>query len=298
MYVEIGLKQGSYTPEAFAYQEYLRTHGHSVHLCQEDEMSMSADIRIYFMGFRPCWEHGLNEQGVVVHEYQSLSIPPFHLIKDVVKRKFNSIPSGRIFLNKYVRDHLSFESRVPYICRDMGVSRNLYGTASENPDYDLLYCGTLEGRGGLVLELIRLARLGLKILVVGSISDKMRRNLSKYKSISLVGRVSRDYLPQVFSRARAGLNYTPDIFPFNIQTSTKTLEYCASGMGLVSNDYAWVRQFSIKYGFKPLWLSNIRNRNDFDSFVFDRPDLYHLEWNRVLSSSGFDSFLLNLARNA
>lgn len=40
-----------------------------------------------------------------------------------------------------------------------------------------------------------------------------------------MGPVNRDQLPEIYKNARFGLNYTPDIYPYNVQTSTKTLEY-------------------------------------------------------------------------
>jgi hypothetical protein len=60
-----------------------------------------------------------------------------------------------------------------------------------------------------------------------------------------MGPVSRDQLPEIYKNARFGLNYTPDIYPYNVQTSTKTLEYLASGLGVISNKYKWSEFFSV-----------------------------------------------------
>lgn len=292
MIVEIGLKREAYTPEAFAYCDYLSERGHVARLCDESLMTDDADIRIYFMGMRPIWGQGRRERGCVIHEYQSLSIPPFARIKDLAKKFCNSTPSGRIFLNPIVRSGLAFSDRVPCVFRDMGVGKTLFAAPPSNPEYDVLYCGTVDSRPGLLKQLIRLADLGLKVLVVGTASDAAVSVLRGRPSICLAGRLARQDLPQAFSSARTGLNYTPDMHPFNIQTSTKTLEYCAAGLGLVSNRYAWINKFARDRGFDPLWLDRIQSKDDLLRHVFTPVDVSDLEWSRVLDASGMLDFLL------
>ncbi|MGS1138646.1 hypothetical protein [Castellaniella sp. UC4442_H9] len=294
MLIEIELKEQAYTPEAFAYRDYLAIHGHIVRLCDGPSMSPDSDMRIYFMGMRPVWGQGRKERGRVVHEYQSLSIPPWARFKDVAKRICNAMPSGRIFLNPLVRAGLSFSDRVPYVFRDMGISGNLFAAAPSDPIYDILYCGSVDGRPGLLKELIRLAGLGIKVLVVGTVSDRVLTLLRHRPNITLAGRLTRQELPQAFATARAGLNYTPAMHPFNIQTSTKTLEYCAAGLGVVSNRYSWIREFSCSRGFEPLWLDRIQSRDDLLRHAFTPVDVSALEWNRVLEASGFLKFLQSL----
>ena len=48
---------------------------------------------------------------------------------------------------------------------------------------------------------------------------------------------------KVFNITKCGLNFTPDIFPFNVQSSTKTIEYSAAGLGVISNRYIWAETF-------------------------------------------------------
>jgi hypothetical protein len=54
-------------------------------------------------------------------------------------------------------------------------------------------------------------------------------------------------VPHQLRRARFGLNLVSNIEPYSQQTSTKLLEYCAVGLPVVSNDYAWVRYFAAHY---------------------------------------------------
>lgn len=294
MLVEIELKKEAYTPEAFAYRDYLAIHGHVVRLCEGSAMSPEADVRIYFMGMRPIWNQGRRERGRVVHEYQSLSVPPCARVKDVAKRLCNARPTGRIFLNPFIRSGLSFSDGVPYLYRDMGVSSNLFAATPAGPEYDILYCGSVDGRPGLLKELVRLARLGIRILVVGTVSDRVLAWLRGQRNITLAGRLARQDLPQAFSSARVGLNYTPDVHPFNIQTSTKTLEYCAAGLGVISNRYSWIGEFARNRGFEPLWLDQIGSKDDLLRRTFKPVDVSDLEWNHVLDTAGFLGFLAGL----
>ena len=84
----------------------------------------------------------------------------------------------------------------------------------------------------------------------------------------MIGRVDRNELPKYFSVCKAGLNYTPDIYPLNLQSSTKTIEYCAAGLCVVSSKYEWIKNFEKERSANFLWLDNISKKSDFDSYEF------------------------------
>ena len=223
MKVGIGLKSQSYTPEAYAYEAYLKKKCVEVQLELEDDICPNNDINIFFMGFQPLWQKNPG-RAKIIHEYQSLSTAPYAKLKDSVKRFINKKPSGRIFLNEIVRQELNFSDDIPYINRDMGVDSSLYQRPVKDAEFDIVYAGSIEGRIGLIFEIIRLSNLGFRFLLIGDVSAENRAVLSTYSNILLVGRVSRNELPNLYRKCKAGLNYTPDLYPFNIQTSTKTLE--------------------------------------------------------------------------
>lgn len=288
MDIGIPLSKFAYTPEAYAYEKYLKELGHQVQL--DYELDPNNDINIYFMGTLPFWKKK-EGRAIEVHEYQSLSTPPYAHFKNFTKKIVNKRPNGRIFLNEFVHRDLSFSDNIPYIYRDMGVDEALFQSPSENPLYDIVYCGSIAGRNGLIEVLRRLAR-NYKVVVVGQVSD-LESSLLKHENITILGRVKRKDLPEIYRDSRFGLNFTPDTYPYNIQTSTKTLEYLASGLQVISNKYFWAERFFNELGFEPIWL----NGNNVSEIVIKSKNVSNIEtmkkfsWSNVLDKSNLDSFL-------
>lgn len=296
MIIGIALSQNAYTPEAFAYERHLSSNGHQVYLLSPNEVRSDLDISIDFCGI--CTKKPRGEKTLKIHEYSSLSTPPFAVGKNRLKRLISEMPAGRIFLNDFVKHELGFMDSVPYLLRDMGVDRELFAKPPTHPDFDLLYCGSTAGRAGLEKELDRLARLGLKILIVGDTREEFRNKFKGNSKIEFSGRLSRAELPSVFRRARSGLNFTPDIYPFNKQTSTKVIEYCAAGLGVVTNRYNWVESFAKDRNGNFLWLEDLTTREEFDSFLFCETGVEHLEWNSLLANAKLIPFLESVATGA
>ncbi|VVO03226.1 glycosyltransferase family 4 protein [Pseudomonas fluorescens] len=289
MNIGIGLKHDTYTPEAFAYAAFLKDKGWNVQLDYEELLDGDLDAHIYVMGIRPFYLKSKRKDLVEIHEYQSLSTPNFAKSKDLAKRFLNKKPAARVFLNSTVKDQLKFNDKTPYILRDMGVDNTLFLPPPKNPRFDLIYCGSI-GRVGLINELLRLAKIGLKILIVGDAPANVINACSEFPFIEFTGRVQRHELPEIYQQARAGLNFTPNIYPFNIQTSTKTLEYCAAGLGIVSNYYEWADTFSSERKAEFLWTEKILSRENFDEFNFNKIDVHDLEWSRILTNIELDIF--------
>ena len=289
MNIGITLKKNAYTPEAYAYEKYLKKLGHQIQL--DYELDPNNDLNIYFMGTRPFWK---KKQGraIEVHEYQSLSTPPYAHFKNFAKKIVNKQPNGRVFLNEFVYRDLSFSDNIPYIYRDMGVDEALFQSPSENPLYDIVYCGSIAGRNGLIEVLRRLAG-NYKVVVVGQVSD-LESSLLKHENITILGRVERKDLPEIYRNARYGLNFTPNIYPYNIQTSTKTLEYLASGIGVISNKYKWSEQFFNEIDYQPVWLDDcdfLKSIEINSGLIAPLSLIHRYAWENVLSDSKFDVFL-------
>lgn len=292
MKVGIGLKSQSYTPEAYAYEAYLKKKCVEVQLELEDDICPNNDINIFFMGFQPLWQKNPG-RAKIIHEYQSLSTAPYAKLKDSVKRFINKKPSGRIFLNEIVRQELNFSDDIPYINRDMGVDSSLYQRPVKDAEFDIVYAGSIEGRIGLIFEIIRLSNLGFRFLLIGDVSAENRAVLSTYSNILLVGRVSRNELPNLYRKCKAGLNYTPDLYPFNIQTSTKTLEYLASGLLVISNRYKWSSDFFHDKQSSVIWLDDFSGKDTlyYHFEKYQAPDMSEFSWDRILNKSNFIGFL-------
>ncbi len=289
MNIGIGLKKNAYTPEAYAYKRYLSLKGFNVQLEYEDSLDLNNDINIYVMGFRPYLKKSKGK-AVEIHEYQSLSTAPFASVKDSLKKHINKSPVGRIFLNDVVHSGIKFNDDIPFIYRDMGVDIELFQTPSKSPIYDIVYSGSIMGRVGLIEEILRLSKIGFRILVIGEIPNSLLDIFSDCKSITLVGKVSRNELPELYSKCMAGLNYTPNIYPFNIQTSTKTLEYLASGLTLISNKYEWIDIFSKKNNIEYINTDHLLKIDNLKS-IKCKKDFREFEWSEVLEKSNLYEFL-------
>jgi hypothetical protein len=82
----------------------------------------------------------------------------------------------------------------------------------------------------------------------------------------------------------------PNATPFQQQTSTKVLEYCAMGLRVVSNAYPWVRYFMAQHK------ANFYLLNDdapslgtsfgeaLDAYPYEVPDVRELAWPQVLET--------------
>jgi hypothetical protein len=128
---------------------------------------------------------------------------------------------------------------------------------------------------------------GRTLLLVGDVPDALRTQLPA--SVTCIGRVPHADVPHQLRRARFGLNLVSNIEPYNQQTSTKLLEYCAVGLPVVSNDYAWVRYFAAHYqgNFHLLRDDPMSWQHSFgealEAYPYVVPDVRELAWNKLLA---------------
>ncbi|EGR3967133.1 glycosyl transferase [Vibrio cholerae] len=295
MRVGIGLKSSAYTPEAYAYASYFNKSGIDVQLEHESLLCLNNDVNIYFMGFRPSVFYKKNT-AIEIHEYQSLSTAPFPKFKDLLKVNINKKPKGRIFLNSIVKERLSFNDDIPYVYRDMGVDKAFYQSPNKNKEFDIVYSGSVRGRPGLIPQLYRLATLGFKLLIIGDVEVPIIKLFSKFgKNVIFTGRVSREQLPDLYKICRAGLNFTPNIYPFNIQTSTKTLEYLASGLRVITNKYYWSDKFFLGQLCHCIFLEDISVFFEIQNVNSQFNNIESYEWNYILGKSNLYGFINEVA---
>jgi hypothetical protein len=287
MLIHIELNTTSYLPEAYAYYDFLISCNYDVILSQ-DYKGYQPDLVIKFLGFS--FNSRIDNKFSIIHEYSSSSVPPLPHIKNYLKSTLNAKPNGRIFLNNFVKTSFNFNDNVPFIFRDMGIDKLFFDLNYQGAKkYDIIYCGT--EHIGLKSALIKLVDFKFKIVLVGNFSIDLKNAFKSNKYFTFLGRLDRNELPHIYKLCRFGLNYTPDIFPYNSQTSTKTLEYCAAGLGVISNRYFWVENFIKVRNGKFLWLDEISTRDSIEYFKFITPNLEDLKWNLILENSGFSKFI-------
>ena len=160
-------------------------------------------------------------------------------------------------------------------------------------DYDLIYSGTSFRRFGLINALTKLSKNGFKIAVVGKFSRE-KVDILKNFNINYLGQFKRSEMPKIYKIANGGLNFTPDIYPYNLQNSTKIKEYCASGLNILSNKYHWVEEFELKNQAKFLWYNPDMTVDDFYNFKFKIPDMQKFEWNNILRECNLLNFIRSI----
>jgi len=241
--------QRSYLPELAAYQTHIENLGHAAHM-HASAHSVPHDAQaVWWMCGRVHADQARRLKGAVqVHEYASASVAPLAWLKDRVKQWQHPVPDVRIFQSEWVRERMGFRDAVPYALRDMGVPEEfLTVQAAEASAFDLVYLGEMSRLLHFLPLLQRLDQAGITLLLVGDVPASLQSALSGLPRVQTTGRVPQAEVPQHLLRARCGLNLMPDVLPLSEQTSTKTLEYLAVGLPVISNPYAWTQRTALAH---------------------------------------------------
>lgn len=272
--IAIEVTDKAFLPESFAYCEYFRKQGFKCDLIKKDSsVILDYDAIVLFHGFHPFWR---KYPKFIIGEYHSLSTGKFSRLKDFIKRLINVRSDLYIFLNHKVREKMFFPKTINYVTRSMGYSLSDFNEC-KNKIFDIVYCGSY--RNGLSAELMKLAEMGLTIAVVGPDC------IFKHENITSFGRKSSEDAKLIILQAKYGLNYTPNVFPLNIQDSTKIIEYCAAQLGVITNRYQWVNEFELSRNARFLSLDDINKISDIEEFDFVVPDISDLEWSNIMKQS-------------
>lgn len=273
--IAIEKSEKAFLPEAYAYRDYFRQNGYICEFVSKNSKeALDFDALVLFHGFHPFWK---KYPKFVISDYNSLSTGRFNRLKNLTKRILNVRGDLYIFLNEDVRKHMFFTSRINYIVRNMGYSSDLTETYSSEKKFDVIYSGSY--RPGLTHQIDKLANLGLKIAVVGFDYKSENSNVVSF------GRVEPSKAINLIAQSKYGLNYTPNVFPLNVQDSTKVIEYCAAGLGVITNRYKWINDFEQSTQSKFLSLENIRTLEDVINFDYKSAPVSKLSWSSVLETS-------------
>ena len=250
----------------------------------------SASVVWWFCGRVPLREAHRLRGAFQIHEYASASIPPYAWAKDQVKHWTQPRPNYRIYQNGWVRERMGFADGVPHALRDMGVAEHFFEAPQHTPapEFDLVYLGEMSRLLAFIPVLQAIHATGRSLLLVGEVPAELQAQLTAI--VTCTGRVEHAQVPRHLHRARFGLNLVPNAIPFQQQTSTKVLEYCAVGLRVVSNAYPWVRYFMAQHK------ANFYLLNDdapslatsfgeaLDAYPYEVPDVRALAWPHVLDT--------------
>lgn len=288
----------AYLPEIEAYKKYLSN--------EEYQFIDSRELgTINFKEFDLIWkfmgtDFHKNTIVPVIHEYASLSTGNFAKIKNCIKRVFNIKPELRIFLNENVKREFNFNDGIPYVYRDMGVDDSFF-IKNDKKNYDFVYVGEMSIERGITNILEKFAKnLNTQsLLMVGEPEKLLYEKYKNFKNIIFTGRVSYKEVPQIASQAEYAINYIPDKYPYNLQTSTKLLEYVAMNLKIVTTNYKWVNEFEKEKGMQFYKISqDLRELipQNVKRFNFNITDISNMTWVKVLEQAKLKSTINKLIR--
>ena len=250
----------------------------------------SASVVWWFCGRVPLREARRLRGAFQIHEYTSASIPPYAWAKDRVKHWTQPRPDYRIFQNGWVRERMGFADGVPHALSDMGVAEHFFDAPSNTPapEFDLVYLGEMSRLLAFILVLQAIHTACRSLLLVGEVPAELQAHLPA--NVTCTGGVDHAQVPHHLRRARFGLNLVPNATPFQQQTSTKVLEYCAVGLRVVSNAYSWVRYFMAQHKANFYLLNDDASSlatsfgEALDAYPYEVPDVRALAWPHVLDT--------------
>jgi hypothetical protein len=207
----------------------------------------------------------------LIHEYPSLSTGKFAKFKNFIKKKFNIKPNLRIFLNEKINKEFNFQDNVNFIYRDMGILNSFfqYNNIKLKKDYDFVYVGDISYEREIDKLLILFTKEKFKkykILLIGKYDNEIFKKFCKYENIEFKGFLNYNTIPIFASRAVYGINWIPNKYPYNLQTSTKLLEYCSLDLKIINLFNDWSEAFAKDHDLK---FYNIVNIKDFDIFKIE-----------------------------
>jgi hypothetical protein len=287
----------SFMPEIAAYQNYFESAGlKTVVLINPSQVEMAPhEILWFFMGMQPALS-SLNKKKIIIHEYCSASTAPFARWKDLVKKLANPAPTLRITLTPAHEGVVFPADNVPLIVREQGVHPFFFTKKNNIKDYDFIYTGSALKirKTGKWLHRFLHTFPAARILLVGNHEPEIIKQFTANSNIQFKSQVPVDFLPELLSSAHFAVNYVPDVYPFNIQPSTKLLEYCAAGCRIISNRYAWVDAFAAKTKAGIFFIDdnfeNLSSKN-LEQFDFVAPPMPGYQWKDIFEKMRLQRYL-------
>lgn len=276
--VEIRQSAKAFLPEFKAIADYLagdEAFEVMFHATRADSSLVDGDVVLLALGLAP---FNVRNSSVVVGRYASTSTGYFRSLKDLVKRYGNRSLDLVLSQNQYVHRRMCDPQQANKFL-PMGYFPDLVrDTNATETEYDVIYSGTTR-RPGVLNAIVNLADLGFRVAVAGDSSLSL-----KHKNVVNLGRLSLEQTYDAYAKAVYGLNYVPDVEPYSMQASTKLIEYVASGLKVITNNYSWVRSFALDREAQFLEFSHGITRRTVESFPYVTPAIDDLGWPRLFES--------------
>ncbi|MEO5999039.1 MAG: hypothetical protein ABIN89_19855 [Chitinophagaceae bacterium] len=287
----------SFMPEITAYQSYFELMGmQATPLIHPSQTEMEVfDVLWFFMGIQKHLSKK-NKKKIVVHEYCSASTPPYAKLKDLVKKIINPTPDLRISLAYKHRGTVFPIDNIPLITRRQGVHDCFFERVIYPKEYDFIYAGSAltSRKTDKWLQAFVLKFPSASFLLVGKHEPHVMKQFQSNTNIHFKRPVPIPSLRTLLATAHYAINYVPNAYPFNIQPSTKLLEYCAAGCNVISNRYRWVNEFSQNMNagiyFIDDQFDNLSAKK-LEQFNFATPDMLTYKWATVFEEMHLQKYL-------
>ncbi|OQP51732.1 hypothetical protein A4H97_26330 [Niastella yeongjuensis] len=288
-------EQKAFLPELNAYVDFFAARGIQTTIIHPSGLhNTPCDVEWHFMGRHV----RRNKNRVTIHEYASASAPPFSRLKDRIKKLINAKPDYRIFNNEYVLNRFQPHDNIPYGIRNYAIQSGVIPVIPiAQKKYDFVYVGTVDKSRKPELLLNCFASGSMKdhsLLVLSRHYDALATDYAAAINITFKGPVPYGDIYTHMQQARFGINYMPDVTPYNQQTSAKLLDYAACNMPVITSDYAWVRSFQKEYGGHYFYLQPALENftwEKINSFTYTPPNLSSWTWEKQILQSGVLAFL-------
>lgn len=286
----------AHLPELLVYQKFFKEYSFTDSQSVAEYSVRDFDLIWHFMGT----DFNFFKEIPCVHEYASLSVGRVAKLKDFIKRNLNAKPSLRIFLNHAVQQRYSFCDAIPCCYRDMGVDVQFFCAGAAKKRYDFVYVGNMgaDRKFHRVLEFFS-KHPEATLLLVGVPEDSLYDTYKRFENLIFAGKVPYQEVPVLARQAEYALNYIPDTYPYNMQTSTKLLEYVAMDLKVVTTSYFWVNNFEQNRKMKFYKISedfHDLDLEDLKRFSFCNTRVDDLRWENIFKASGIKEALYALLR--
>ncbi|GMQ47864.1 glycosyltransferase [Vibrio sp. 10N] len=289
----------AYIPEASAYSQYLKSKGFDTVVVEGNDNARLVDAKLYYR-FGGVLKGNIRSGVPEIHEYHTASTGQFPRLKNLVKSALGSTPCYYSFLSPFVENQYWFNAKIPRFYRDMGAPSELLAirNSKEAAVYDICYFGSISQRKGVRESIVKLASLGLSIVVAGKADEVDAAILEKTEGVKFLGTVQREEVDSYLSCSKAGLNFMPDEYPLTSQTSTKVIEYLVAGVPVISNDYSWIIEHSELHGYKFANIDGLTKEN-FQALLSDERTILPVDevkkftWDNILERIHFDRLILS-----
>jgi glycosyltransferase involved in cell wall biosynthesis len=183
----------------------------------------------------------------------------------------------------------------------MGIDERFFQYRDSEKKYDCVYVGSISRARGIpqLLEHFKHNYKYNSLLLIGEVPDEIYNQYSRIENITFTGNLSYEDVPKYASQAIYGINYMPNKYPYNLQTSTKLLEYLAMDLQVISTDYFWINHFMkenqlnfIKINENLENLETLMKNHEIIPNQFSKVEKF--KWTNIIEQSGLEDKLIKL----